>query len=549
MSETTCPVFYADERKLDDLCMYVQEIERDYPGIGVCKIVPPPGWYNRKYNLDSLHVPIDTPIKQYVTGQRGAYHLTSLEVKSTTVKDFHVKAMKDTNISTCPAETERNFWKLLGKGEPPMYGADIEGSLFCGEEHEATYAGRRGWTLNRSLSDMLRLLPSSIPGVNTTMLYVGMWRAMFAFHVEDLDLYSINYLHAGAPKSWYSIQPGRRLRFEALAEGHFASDLRECKEYLRHKTKLFSPTRMRESGLQFDTVVQRAGEFVVTFPGAYHAGFNHGFNLAEATNFATPRWLGLGSKARICKCRPHSVFIEMSELEGVYRRHLAMEEATIVIRKQKPGRATATSAGCSGSSGAGSDGEIDDALYWAPLQTPAVVVTEAASGKSGALVIDLTADNDDEEVDVGEVVKEVREEVQKQKRICSVLGTAKRRQPDKCSCMYGAIAGGGAADMCSACRVLGAWKAAPAPERVTEMLLGKRQVQPMQSAYWEDIGEFSAEEGIVGKEPALVTAHQQARKRARASGRKVATVKPFFKLYLQCFIRHVLCFLIGPGPG
>src|SRR5690349_21111989 len=31
------------------------------------------------------------------------------------------------------------------------------------------------------------------------------------------------------------------------------------------------------------------------FAGVYHAGFNHGFNAAESTNFATRRWEGQGA--------------------------------------------------------------------------------------------------------------------------------------------------------------------------------------------------------------------------------------------------------------
>ena len=50
------------------------------------------------------------------------------------------------------------------------------------------------------------------------------------------------------------------------------------------------------SGVPVYKLTQTAGSFVVTFPRAYHAGFSHGFNIAEAVNFAATDWLPFGRR-------------------------------------------------------------------------------------------------------------------------------------------------------------------------------------------------------------------------------------------------------------
>jgi hypothetical protein len=60
--------------------------------------------------------------------------------------------------------------------------------------------------------------------------------------------------------------------------------------------------------------VQHAGEFVITYPRGYHAGFNLGLNCAESVNFALDSWLDEGRKAAVCKCVDFSVRIDVDQL-------------------------------------------------------------------------------------------------------------------------------------------------------------------------------------------------------------------------------------------
>ena len=57
--------------------------------------------------------------------------------------------------------------------------------------------------------------------------------------------------------------------------------------------------------------IQSPGEFVITKCAGYHAGFNMGYNCAEAVNFALKGWVDYGRAAGYCKCQKDSVKIDM----------------------------------------------------------------------------------------------------------------------------------------------------------------------------------------------------------------------------------------------
>lgn len=94
-----------------------------------------------------------------------------------------------------------------------------------------------------------------ISGVNTAYLYFGMWRSSFAWHTEDMDLHSINYLHYGESKFWYSIPPEYARRFERMAQGLFPSLAKECPAYLRHKMCMISPNVLRQNSIPYNKVI------------------------------------------------------------------------------------------------------------------------------------------------------------------------------------------------------------------------------------------------------------------------------------------------------
>ncbi|KAH9260163.1 hypothetical protein BASA81_001938 [Batrachochytrium salamandrivorans] len=156
------------------------------------------------------------------------------------------------------------------------------------------------WNLNNlptSEGSLLQLVDGNISGVIVPWLYMGMTFSAFCFHVEDHNFASINYHHRGAPKSWWGCSAGAADQFESAAK-EMASELIEGRpDLMQGIVTMFHPSEMVKRGVAMYHLVQKPGEFVVTFPRAYHGGFNHGWNSAEAVNFAGRGWLGFGDQA------------------------------------------------------------------------------------------------------------------------------------------------------------------------------------------------------------------------------------------------------------
>ncbi|XP_067297835.1 lysine-specific demethylase 4C isoform X2 [Pseudorasbora parva] len=275
---------------------------------GLAKVIPPKGWKPRRNYDDIDDFVIQAPIQQMVAGQSGLFTQYNIQKKPLTVQEF--RRLANSDMYCTPRylnyeDLERKYWKNL-TFVSPIYGADVSGTLYDEDIDE--------WNIGH-LNSILDVIEEdcgvSIQGVNTPYLYFGMWKTSFSWHTEDMDLYSINYLHFGEPKSWYAIPPEHGKRLERLAIGFFPNSFKSCEAFLRHKMTLISPSVLKKYSIPFDKITQEAGEFMITFPYGYHAGFNHGFNCAESTNFASIRWIDYGKVATQCTCSKDMVKISM----------------------------------------------------------------------------------------------------------------------------------------------------------------------------------------------------------------------------------------------
>ncbi|XP_040008024.1 lysine-specific demethylase 5C isoform X1 [Xiphias gladius] len=214
-------------------------------------------------------------------------------------------------VHMVPTElVEREFWRLVSSIEEDVtveYGADIHSKEFGSgfpmnngkrklTKEEEEYA-RCGWNLNVMPvleQSLLCHINGDISGMKVPWLYVGMVFSAFCWHIEDHWSYSINYLHWGEPKTWYGVPSVAAERLEEVMK-KLTPELFEFQPDLLHQlVTIMNPNILMAHGVPVVRTNQCAGEFVITFPRAYHSGFNQGYNFAEAVNFCTADWLPAG---------------------------------------------------------------------------------------------------------------------------------------------------------------------------------------------------------------------------------------------------------------
>lgn len=319
-------VYKPTSREIVNFTKMIEHLHTEgFSASGLAKIIPPRGFLARssgyggvsddKFELQSNigDIEIQTALwHKFVECVPGVYRDERDFFGNISISDF--KETYDTGEATgeSPEDIENEFWREITSGRP-VYAVDIPGTLFEDEDRCDLN------DLETILSDLVSECETEIEGVTSPYLYVGLQTTAFCWHTEDQDLYSINYLHTGAPKQWYCIPPECGLKFERLAASLLPKEHQKCSAFLRHKNIMITPETLDKHQIPYVKTTQYAGEFIITFPYAYHAGFNHGFNIAEAVNFATEHWIDYGKNSTRCMCRTEQAAVPMQPFVKKYQ--------------------------------------------------------------------------------------------------------------------------------------------------------------------------------------------------------------------------------------
>ncbi|XP_036697123.1 lysine-specific demethylase 5D-like [Balaenoptera musculus] len=250
-----CPVFEPSWAEFRDPLGYIAKIRPIAEKSGICKIRPPADW----------QPPFAVEVDNFKFTPR-IQRLNELEAQTRVKLNYLDQIAKFWEIqgsSLKMPNVERRILDLYSLSKIVMEEGGYE--AICKDRRWARVAQRLSYPPGKNIGSLLRS------------------------HYERI-IYPYEMFQSGANLVQCNTQP-------------FDSEEKD-KEYKPHSIPLrqsvqpskFSSYSRRAKRLQPDVVRtnQCAGEFVITFPRAYHSGFNQGYNFAEAVNFCTADWLPAG---------------------------------------------------------------------------------------------------------------------------------------------------------------------------------------------------------------------------------------------------------------
>ncbi|KAF5191274.1 Lysine-specific demethylase, partial [Thalictrum thalictroides] len=211
-------------------------------------------------------------------------------------------------------DIEGEYWRMVENPTEEievLYGADLDTGVFGSGFPKVSSPSKNSstneekyltsdWNLNnfsKLPTSVFSFEKNDISGVIVPWLYIGMCFSSFCWHVEDHFLYSLNYMHWGAPKMWYGVPGEDAQKLEEALKKYLPDLFVEQPDLLHKLVTQLSPSILTSENVPVYRCVQNPKEFVLTFPRAYHSGFSCGFNCAEAVNVAPLDWLPFGQNA------------------------------------------------------------------------------------------------------------------------------------------------------------------------------------------------------------------------------------------------------------
>ncbi|XP_034017252.1 protein Jumonji isoform X2 [Thalassophryne amazonica] len=207
------------------------------------------------------------------------------------------------------AEVEQEYWRIVEQ-------RDSHVAVHCGKVDTSTHGSgfptgksepfsKHGWNLTvlpNNSGSILRHL-GAVPGVTIPWLNIGMVFSTSCWSQDQNRLPYIDYLHTGADCIWYSVPAEEKAKLDTVVHTLLQANGTPGLEMLE-KNIMISPEVLCREGIKVYRTVQRSGQFVVCFPGAFVSKVCCGYSVSETVHFATPHWMNLGYQAaKDLKCR------------------------------------------------------------------------------------------------------------------------------------------------------------------------------------------------------------------------------------------------------